>query len=512
AFYFESISLVYYTNVDSSSTGDTGDTGGNTGDTGDMGGDTGGSTGGDTGGNTGDPEIPGEEETDEYTYYQNYSYKFAQGDLSSSGGTLTKNGLTWTYGAPTYIGWDGQYKRGIQIGSKDNPQYEPWTFTTNFDETIKLMDVTVYLYTTTSGNANVSVSLGEQEIGSEDFNTTSTSSTAVYLAEYTELECLGDSLSITFKANNAAGFYLKAISLHIYTTVDTELNLSADSLEDAPYEPAPVVPGENDVLKTNSSYNLSKEDYYTYNSVDWTLTGEELRTSLRDSYSPVTRYSYGNIRYMLPYVDEDPNNEGYMYGAYDGDELPAYWDSEYYDREHVWPCSHMRLIVDEDGDYRPDNNDTGHYSDLHNLRICCKPVNNYKSDKHFYTTNDSYNFFPNESNPSSLGSGSHSFSPAECYDGDTGDHRGDVARICLYMYTMYEELSLGDGLTGTDNPYTFGQLKTLLMWNAEDAPDDFEIQRNNRIYEYQGNRNPFVDYPELADYLFPNETHYFLSY
>jgi hypothetical protein len=47
-----------------------------------------------------------------------------------------------------------------------------------------------------------------------------------------------------------------------------------------------------------------------------------------------------------------------------------------------------------------------------------------------------------------------------------------------------------------------GDLATLLTWNALDPKDDFEMNRNNYIYTWQMNRNPFIDYPLLADYIF----------
>lgn len=62
-----------------------------------------------------------------------------------------------------------------------------------------------------------------------------------------------------------------------------------------------------------------------------------------------------------------------------------------------------------------------------------------------------------------------------------------------------DQISLSDDPSGS---YQMGYLSTLLKWNKEDPVDEFEIQRNNRIYEYQGNRNPFVDYNDLADKLF----------
>ncbi|MCD8203649.1 MAG: endonuclease, partial [Coprobacillus sp.] len=57
-----------------------------------------------------------------------------------------------------------------------------------------------------------------------------------------------------------------------------------------------------------------------------------------------------------------------------------------------------------------------------------------------------------------------------------------------------------NGSSGTTTQY--GDLATLIEWNTEDPVDDFEKQRNNRIEEYQGNRNPFIDHPEYASKIY----------
>ncbi|MCD8203651.1 MAG: endonuclease, partial [Coprobacillus sp.] len=497
AFYFESISLVYYTNVDSSTggTGDTGDTGGNTGDTG----DTGGSTGGDTGGNTGDTETPSEEETSEYTYYQGYSHKFTNGELSTSGGSFTINGLTWKYDSFTYAESNND-NRGVQIGSSSNAQTAAWTISTDFGgETVKLTQATVYLFTGSGGSAKYTLTFDSNTLATGSFANSSnaTSLDEATIVECSDLEYIGNTFSLTLQATSKAMF-LYGISLSVMTKSDTSLNLSEETLVGDDYVAEAIVPGENEVLSTKYT-SLDAESYYSTYEIDWTKTGDDLRTNLRSVSTPQTTHTYGDIRYMLPYSDEDPENPGYMYGLYDGDKIPAYWEGQNSNREHVWPCAHMKIGSKD----RPDNSDKGHYSDLHNLRICCALTNEYKADKYLADTDSSLNFYANQSDPSSLGS--HPFS-----EGNTeGDHRGDVARICLYMYVVYDGLKLEDGITSSSNDVTYGQLNTLLKWNYEDEPDAFEIQRNNRIYEYQGNRNPFIDYPELADYLFPNLTSYF---
>jgi len=67
--------------------------------------------------------------------------------------------------------------------------------------------------------------------------------------------------------------------------------------------------------------------------------------------------------------------------------------------------------------------------------------------------------------------------------------RGDIARAMFYMSARYA-LKIYPG-----------QGALLKRWNAEDPPDAGERQRNRRIARVQGNRNPFVDDPALADHL-----------
>ena len=51
-----------------------------------------------------------------------------------------------------------------------------------------------------------------------------------------------------------------------------------------------------------------------------------------------------------------------------------------------------------------------------------------------------------------------------------------------------------------------GDLDYLLTWTSDDAPDDYEMNRNNVIYKWQNNRNPFIDLPELAEYVYGSKT------
>ncbi len=97
------------------------------------------------------------------------------------------------------------------------------------------------------------------------------------------------------------------------------------------------------------------------------------------------------------------------------------------------------------------------------------------------------------------------------YSGPTGTRgswKGDVARSIFYMSQRYK-YSTGEMLQIVNgNPSTrmglIGDLNTLLEWHRQDPPDDFEMHRNNVIYQWQRNRNPFIDLPELAEYIWGN--------
>jgi endonuclease I len=70
---------------------------------------------------------------------------------------------------------------------------------------------------------------------------------------------------------------------------------------------------------------------------------------------------------------------------------------------------------------------------------------------------------------------------------------------------MYFDLSFNDDATTTSSNKTMGLLSVLLEWNEFDPVDDFERHRNEVLYSYQGNRNPFIDYPEFANLIWGEE-------
>ena len=89
-----------------------------------------------------------------------------------------------------------------------------------------------------------------------------------------------------------------------------------------------------------------------------------------------------------------------------------------------------------------------------------------------------------------------------------------MARAVLYMAIRYEggthpttgqnepDLEMTDNasliVATSSSPAYMGLLSTLLAWHQADPPDAAELARNEVIYSFQGNRNPFIDHPEWA--------------
>lgn len=97
------------------------------------------------------------------------------------------------------------------------------------------------------------------------------------------------------------------------------------------------------------------------------------------------------------------------------------------------------------------------------------------------------------------------FEPLNCYKGDLA--RAYMGTMC--KWTSKYKMNDGDGKWFFTNNYTeqgrFGfnmyGLALLMKWSRQDPISRKEIDRNNGIQKTQGNRNPFVDLPELAEYI-----------
>jgi endonuclease I len=228
------------------------------------------------------------------------------------------------------------------------------------------------------------------------------------------------------------------------------------------------------------------------------LTGSALQTALHNIIDDHVIIDYGVIDDMMRVIDEASPDTNHVRLIYSNATLPKTSAniSGGWNREHVWPRS------DGVGDDGPD------YSDLHHLFPCKDTVNSLRSNDPFDVSTNLH---------------SDPFAPESWGDNDSWEplnrDKGLVARALLYMMVRYDG---GEALTTdlqlADNPSpvgTHGVLSTLRNWHKLYPPTDYERSRNNAIYggvlvngitRGQGNRNPFVDFPQFADALFLNAT------
>ncbi|MGE3175343.1 MAG: endonuclease [Planctomycetota bacterium] len=195
-----------------------------------------------------------------------------------------------------------------------------------------------------------------------------------------------------------------------------------------------------------------------------------------------------------------------------------------YNREHSWPKSYG---------FPDDIPSNSPYTDCHQLFLSDDGYNTARSNRPYDNANASASELTTVFTQG-LGGGSGTFpGNSNWHDGSFtngryqawASRRGDLARAQFYLDVRYEggthggtgqaepDLRLTDNLsliagsnTGNMESVAYmGKLSTLLQWHAADPVDQYERDRNDVVYSYQGNRNPFVDHPEWVDCLFQSQ-------
>jgi endonuclease I len=247
-----------------------------------------------------------------------------------------------------------------------------------------------------------------------------------------------------------------------------------------------------------------------YDGIDG-LTGETLKKALHDIVSGHTEYPYTSTKTdvwdILRDADEDPNNPDNIIAFYTGLSIPkdcqdtvhppefcqmeAYGEMKTveWNREHIWSKSR--------GDFS-DPSDLGAHTDTHHLVAAERVMNSTKNNRFFEDCHDG-----DDENIVDRGYGNYTCNTWEFEPRD--EVKGDVARMIFYMAVSYDDDILD--LEVVNDPDqdkdlklpVYGDIDDLLRWNKEDPVSEKEILRNQVIYTYQGNRNPFIDMPELIE-------------
>ncbi|MCM2335849.1 MAG: endonuclease [Pseudomonas sp.] len=261
-----------------------------------------------------------------------------------------------------------------------------------------------------------------------------------------------------------------------------------------------------------------------------TSSASQLRCSLHETIKGHTAYPYSASTTdswdILEIADEDPNNPGRILDVYrnrsylKGSERAGTGTGITYNREHTWPNSlgFGSATGDLGLPHAP-------YTDTHMLYLSDTTYNADRGNKPYAgcALSGGCGERATEAN-AGFGGGTGVYPGNSNWlkgpNGNTGSfevwgHRkGDIARAILYMAIRYEggrhpvngqsepDLELTNDrsriVVTSASPAYMGLLSDLLAWHQADPPDAAERERNEVIYSFQGNRNPFIDHPEWA--------------
>ena len=242
--------------------------------------------------------------------------------------------------------------------------------------------------------------------------------------------------------------------------------------------------------ETELSYRaLSDSVNEYYKDVDTSLKQDKFRTSLNKVITKdYIRKSYSEAWQVLAKADEDPYNSDNILCNYTGLSIKKNLDSgtKAWNREHTYPKSRG---------FDSDSMDA--YSDCHHLMATANQINNARGNLDFDLVSNHPNKEIQSDNYGNKWINDVCFEPRD-------EVKGDVARMVFYMICRYNDSKLNLDLTNEipSSTYYLGALDTLIKWHYEDPVSDKEIRRNDIVYSYQNNRNPFIDHPEWVNNLY----------
>ncbi|SET18618.1 endonuclease I family protein [[Clostridium] polysaccharolyticum] len=243
-----------------------------------------------------------------------------------------------------------------------------------------------------------------------------------------------------------------------------------------------------------TSLSTAASSYYTgsysYSSLS-ALSGSSLKSRLYTLMNSTMTKSvtYKSLTTYWPYTDAEKGKSGTV----------LFYSDEYstsFNREHVWPKSRGSFYQIKGG------------CDLHHLRPANAAVNSTRGNHTMGNLNHKGTAVTYSGKTVGwLDTGADMFEPLD-------NVKGDVARIYLYMYVRWQQPNLYQDVakselpamdsddSANDGQAVIESLDTLLSWMASDPVDTWEMSRNDLTQDIQGNRNVFIDYPELAWKLF----------
>jgi len=227
------------------------------------------------------------------------------------------------------------------------------------------------------------------------------------------------------------------------------------------------------------------------------LDGAALKTALHNIIKNHKTVSYNGLLNAFVYTDSDSNGKVWdIYSNYHfsfNNNCGSYdEEGDCWNREHTWPQSWF-------------NEATTPRCDLFHVYPTDGYVNGQRSNYPYGEVN----------NPTYTSGNGSKLGPCvtQGYSGKVfepiDEYKGDIARGFFYMSVRYlgeDDSWSTSGMTNKSEILPWA-MTMLLRWSDEDPVSDKEIARNNAVYNYQKNRNPFIDHPEYARMIWdPNYT------
>lgn len=227
-----------------------------------------------------------------------------------------------------------------------------------------------------------------------------------------------------------------------------------------------------------------------YNSIDG-LSGADLKTAVYKVIYPHTEVSYSGLPSNFEKTDVYPQSRRWwdMYS-----DIPLYAPSfKGLNREHSFPKSWWGGLTDIPA-----------YVDLNHLYPSESAANQAKSNYPLGTVDRSKTpKFDNGITTVGIPVTGQGGGATLVFEPDD-EYKGDFARTYFYMATCYQNLTWRYTYMVMNSTYPTlnnWSRELLLKWAREDHVSQKEIDRNEAVYKIQNNRNPFIDFPELAEYI-----------
>jgi len=228
------------------------------------------------------------------------------------------------------------------------------------------------------------------------------------------------------------------------------------------------------------------------------LAGEALIQALQDIIADpdvVRAQTYTDVIEILKAADQSPLNSNQVWLAYTEQQRPKLdfqtqggSNVGLWNREHTYPRSRGGFD-DIEADDIADGINVFFQTEADSLRHA-------NSDAHGIRAVDG---------PENSSRGNQDYGEYDGPDGNLGSWRGDVARGIFFLTIRYNGLEVVSGDPDNTTVGMLGDLDTLLEWHRNDPPDDFEKNRNNVVYNWQFNRNPFIDQPLMVEFIFGDQ-------